>query len=79
MKRGKVRAGLDVFDGEPTEPEGEYVGPLRDVAGVYVTHHIGASTEQAQEAVAAETVRIVSEFMKTHVPPNAVNAPKERV
>ena len=33
--------------------------------GVYGTHHIGASTDQAQEAIAAETVRIVRAFKET--------------
>ncbi|HZH98631.1 MAG TPA: 3-phosphoglycerate dehydrogenase [Fimbriimonadaceae bacterium] len=66
-------AGLDVFEGEPSGGEGEYDGPLRNHPRVYCTHHIGASTDQAQEAVAAETVRIVSEFMKTGKVPNVVN------
>ena len=41
--------------------------------GVIGTHHIGASTDQAQEAIAAETVRIVREFRDTGRPPNVVN------
>lgn len=68
-----VRAGLDVFDGEPAEGAAPYEGDLKDCAGVYCTHHIGASTDQAQEAVAAETVRIVKEFKDGNAPPNAVN------
>jgi D-3-phosphoglycerate dehydrogenase len=72
-REGKVFAGLDVFDGEPTVGEAPYDGSLRDCPNVYVTHHIGASTDQAQEAVAAETVRIVREY-KTHgTVPNVVN------
>jgi D-3-phosphoglycerate dehydrogenase / 2-oxoglutarate reductase len=70
---GKIFAGLDVFEDEPSTPEGTYEGSLKDNPRVYCTHHIGASTEQAQEAVAAETVRIVEEFQKTGVAPNAVN------
>jgi len=73
---GKITAALDVFDGEPTTPEADYDGELRSAKGVYVTHHIGASTEQAQEAVAAEAVRIVDVFMRTGTPPNAVNEPE---
>lgn len=68
-----VRAGLDVFDGEPVEGTAPYEGALKDCPGVYCTHHIGASTDQAQEAVAAETVRIVKEFKDGNTPPNAVN------
>jgi len=40
---------------------------------VYGTHHIGASTDQAQEAIAAETVRIVRAFKETGRVPNVVN------
>lgn len=69
----KLFAGLDVFEGEPSGGEGTYEGSLRTNERVYCTHHIGASTAQAQEAVARETVRIVSEYMTTGVVPNVVN------
>src|SRR5579862_1913675 len=72
IKANGLMAGLDVFESEPSGGEGSYEGSLKDNPNVYCTHHIGASTEQAQEAVAAETVRIVGEFMKTGVAPNAV-------
>ena len=45
--------------------------------GVYGTHHIGASTDQAQEAIAAETVRIVRTFMETGRVPNVVNLARQ--
>jgi D-3-phosphoglycerate dehydrogenase / 2-oxoglutarate reductase len=68
-----IRAGLDVFEGEPQESHGTFDGPILHEPGVYGTHHIGASTEQAQEAIAAEVVRIVKEYRATGQPPNAVN------
>lgn len=71
-----IMAGLDVFDGEPAGGDGVYEGSLRENPNVYVTHHIGASTDQAQEAVADETVRIVKEFMHTGIAPNTVNVKK---
>jgi D-3-phosphoglycerate dehydrogenase len=74
VEEGRVFAGLDVFEDEPSTPEGEQDSRLRNNPRVYVTHHIGASTDQAQEAVAAETVRIVEIFQKTGQAPNAVNA-----
>ena len=46
----------------PTTGTGEYALALLGEPNVYGTHHIGASTEQAQEAIAAETVRIVRSF-----------------
>ena len=73
IKEKKIRAGLDVFENEPTGGEGAYEGPLKDNTMVYCTHHIGASTDQAQEAVAAEVVRVVDEFKKTGIAPNVVN------
>ena len=76
VNAGKIRAGLDVFEGEPSGGEAEYDGPLKDLQGVYCTHHIGASTEQAQEAVAAETVRIVRDYVTTGHVPNVVNIAK---
>ena len=45
--------------------------------GVYGTHHIGASTDQAQEAIAAEAVRIVAIFIETGRVPNVVNLAKQ--
>lgn len=73
IERG-ILAGLDVFDNEPTSGDGDVASPLQGLSGAYVTHHIGASTNQAQEAVASETVRIVQEFLTGANPPNAVNS-----
>jgi D-3-phosphoglycerate dehydrogenase len=74
-----VRAGLDVFEGEPEAAVGSYDGVLRDLPGVYCTHHIGASTEQAQESIAAEVVRIVREYKLNGTVPNVVNVKKADV
>jgi len=68
-----IRAGLDVFAGEPTGGSGEVSAPIFQLPGVIGTHHIGASTEQAQEAIAAETVRIVGEYIGAGRAPNVVN------
>lgn len=68
-----LRLGLDVFANEPTGATGPFSDPLVALPGVYGTHHIGASTDQAQEAIAAETVRIVRTFKETGRVPNVVN------
>jgi D-3-phosphoglycerate dehydrogenase len=68
-----VRAGLDVYADEPSGGSGDYTGAIGKNAGVYGTHHIGASTAQAQEAIAAEAVRIITVFAATGNVPNAVN------
>lgn len=68
-----IRAGLDVYALEPSSGTGEFQDEIAKEAGLYGTHHIGASTDQAQEAIAAETVRIVAEFKSTGKVPNVVN------
>ncbi len=72
-KEQGIVAGLDVFDDEPSGGEGTYEGSLKDNPNIYCCHHIGASTDQAQEAVAAEVVRIVKEYAHTGNAPNVVN------
>jgi len=68
-----IRVGLDVFPDEPATPTADFSLPILELPGVYGTHHIGASTDQAQEAIAAETVRIVTAFKETGRVPNVVN------
>ena len=68
-----LRVGLDVFEQEPDTATATFHDPVAQLPGVYGTHHIGASTSQAQEAIAAETVRIVRAFAETGRVPNVVN------
>lgn len=68
-----IRAGLDVFPGEPAGGTADFVLPLASLPNVYGTHHVGGSTDQAQEAIAAETVRIITSYMTTGRVPNVVN------
>ena len=72
-----LRAGLDVFTDEPAGGTGEFATELADLPGVYGTPHIGASTEQAQDAIAAEAVRIVTVFKETGTVPNVVNIARQ--
>jgi D-3-phosphoglycerate dehydrogenase len=73
VKEKGLRVGLDVYPAEPAQGSAEFSTDLAALPGVYGTHHIGASTEQAQEAIAAETVRIVRSYKETGRVPNAVN------
>ena len=69
----KIRAGLDVFQNEPAGGKGEFTNPIVHAPGVYGTHHVGASTDQAQVAIAHEVIRIVQAFQATGEVPNVVN------
>lgn len=73
VQTGGVRAALDVFTGEPAASAAEFFPPLAAESGVYGTHHIGASTEQAQEAIAAEAVRVIRAYLDSGKVPNVVN------
>ena len=68
-----LRVGLDVFAREPAASAAPFEDDIGSLPGVYGTHHIGASTDQAQEAIAAETVRIVRSYKETGRVPNVVN------
>jgi D-3-phosphoglycerate dehydrogenase len=73
VKERGLRVGLDVYANEPAGGTAPFSDDLIALPGVYGTHHIGASTDQAQEAIAAETVRIVRSYKETGRVPNVVN------
>ncbi len=77
VRERNIRAALDVFAAEPAGATGQFNDALVSLANVYGTHHIGASTDQAQEAIAAETVRIVASYKNTGKVPNVVNLSKK--
>jgi len=72
-RAGRIRVGTDVFAGEPEKGQADFDSELGKLPNVYGTHHIGASTHQAQDAIARETVRIVESFLRTGRVPNCVN------
>lgn len=76
VERG-LRAGLDVFAGEPSGGTGTVDDAIFKLDGVIGTHHIGASTDQAQQAIADETLRIIREYKDTGRAPNVVNVAKK--
>jgi D-3-phosphoglycerate dehydrogenase len=76
VKDKGLRVGLDVFENEPATATAEFASALASQGGVYGTHHIGASTDQAQEAIAEETVRIIRTYQDTGKVPNVVNLAK---
>ena len=57
-----IRAGIDVFADEPQSNAGTVDSALARHPKVIATHHIGASTRQAQEAVAEGTVEVIEEY-----------------
>lgn len=68
-----VRAGLDVFEKEPSAAQGDFDDSIVDHPNVYGTHHIGASTDEAEEAVGEEVLHIVAAYRDGKPIPNCVN------
>jgi len=62
IKEKNIRLGLDVYNDECATATGSFETELSKSPNVYGTHHIGASTEQAQNAIAAEVVEILDKF-----------------
>ena len=69
-----IRAALDVYCDQPATPEADWSPEVARQAGVYCSHHCGASTDQAQFAVADEVVRLVAVYKETGSCENVVNA-----
>jgi D-3-phosphoglycerate dehydrogenase len=76
-RAGRIRVGTDVHVGEPDKGKADFDSELARLPGVYGTHHIGASTDQAQDAIARETVRILTAFVRTGAVPNCVNVARK--
>jgi D-3-phosphoglycerate dehydrogenase len=77
VRERQLRVALDVYAREPATSQAEFVEPLVSLPNVYGTHHVGASTDQAQEAIALETVRIVKTFVETGRVINVVNLSRQ--
>ena len=73
---GKIRAALDVFENEPAGGDAPFADTELAARLAAASPHIGASTDQAEEAIAEETVRVAKTFLETGKPVNAVNPRK---
>ncbi len=76
MDERGIRAGLDVYPGEPAEGTADFASALASHPNVVGSHHIGASTAQAQDAVAAGTIEVVEAYAAGDVI-NCVNLVQE--
>jgi len=69
----QLRVGLDVYEGEPDTGTAQFDSALARSPSAYGAHHVGASTNQAQEAIALEAVRIIEQYGETGAVLNCVN------
>jgi len=73
MDEKDVLAAIDVMEGEPASKQADFGHPLADHPNLYMTHHIGASTQQALDATALEAARVIRTFDEEGDVPNCVN------
>jgi len=57
-----LKVGLDVYENEPKAPKAEFRSELAMHPLVVGTHHVGAGTLQAEEAVASKLLDVVSDL-----------------
>ena len=65
MKDKQIRAALDVYEKEPKATDTAFDYKPFEGTDFYGTHHIGASTDQAQDAVAQRAVEIINHYAQT--------------
>jgi D-3-phosphoglycerate dehydrogenase len=73
MDEKGILAAIDVMEGEPASKQAAFEHPLADHPNLYMTHHIGASTQQALDATAMEAARVIRTFDEEGDVPNCVN------
>jgi D-3-phosphoglycerate dehydrogenase / 2-oxoglutarate reductase len=73
MNSKGIRYGTDVFEGEPSGKDGDFKSEVAQHPNCYGTHHVGASTDQAELETGLEAVRIVESFLTGQPIPNCVN------
>ena len=73
VRQKGIRCGLDVFADEPGGGIGDFAPAILKEPGVYGTHHVGASTDQAQVAIAHEVIRVMQGYVETQDVRNCVN------
>lgn len=80
LRRGHVGgAAVDVYPEEPEKNSEGFASPLRGLANVILTPHIGGSTEEAQEAIGREVSAALIKYINTGATTGAVNFPQIEV
>lgn len=73
LEAGRLWYATDVFEQEPGASQAPFEDAIAAHPRAVCTPHIGASTAQAQDAVAAEALRVLRDFRDTGVVHNCVN------
>lgn len=66
---------LDVFPEEPASNKEKFLSPLQGLKNVFLTPHIGGSTEEAQYSIGLEVAESFRKFLQFGTTAGAVNFP----
>lgn len=69
-------AAIDVFPVEPRSNNDEFISPLREFDNVFLTPHIGGSTQEAQENIGLEVAEKLVRYSDTGTTTTSVNFPE---
>ena len=69
-------AAIDVFPVEPHSNNDEFISPLRKFDNVFLTPHIGGSTQEAQENIGLEVAEKLVRYSDTGTTTTSVNFPE---
>jgi D-3-phosphoglycerate dehydrogenase len=69
-------AAIDVFPVEPRSNDDEFISPLREFDNVFLTPHIGGSTQEAQENIGSEVAEKLVRYSDTGATTTSVNFPE---
>jgi len=69
-------AAIDVFPVEPRSNDDEFISPLRKFDNVFLTPHIGGSTQEAQENIGLEVAEKLVRYSDTGTTTTSVNFPE---
>ena len=78
LETKNMRAGLDVFCDEPKAGTSQFNSSLASHPRVVGSHHIGASTKQAQDATSNGTIEVIEGYRNGEVI-NCVNMATSRI
>ena len=78
IKKKNIKYATDVYENEPKSTDKQFkdLDILKNI-NIYGSHHIGASTKQASEAVGHETLRVIKTFLNNGNVINCVNLQKQ--
>lgn len=67
---------IDVFPWEPSSNKEKFATPLQGLSNVFLTPHVGGSTEEAQYNIGIEVAESFIRFLKSGTTAGAVNFPQ---